>query len=368
MTRPITAPNLDQVMIREILLIGSFLFCFIVIHGYVGLTRVIKGLVAGGVVSSVVAIVASLTGSESAPQLRLPGLVKTAPLYFTSDDMFREGMVRAQGSASHPLELACVLTIIFPLALSLTLSLRATGKRWWPWAVATALVVGGIVVSVSRSGAIGLIVALAVMACYWPIRRTLAMLAAGSAVLAVGVVLQAPAVTGYLAIFGADRSVEQRVAVTSALPFDISLFGTYGLGVGRQVPRNPAAEIPTLDDQYLKVLAEQGVLGLVAYVALVGTTLAVAFLAFKNARNRVNAQLPQESAPLFLGIAASFAAYAVVTFFLDAAGFLQIWTTMWLLIAIAAVAYRISRRPIDEISGVIAAQRTARSSALASSC
>ena len=84
---------------------------------------------------------------------------------------------------------------------------------------------------------------------------------------------------------------------------------------------------------------------------LVGTALALAFLAFRNARNRANTQLPAAAAHLFLGIAASISAFAVVSIFLDTAGFLQIWTTMWLLIAMSAVAFRISRRPDGQVAG-----------------
>jgi hypothetical protein len=352
-TRPTTMPEVNQIVVRESLLIFVVLFFFTVIHGYAGLTRVIKGLVAGAVMSAALAILASLTGFEAATTLRLPGLIRLASIDFSVDDLFREGMVRPQASAAHPLELACVLTTIFPLALGLTLSLRAAGKRWWPWAVATAILAAGVAVSLSRSGLIGMLVALTVMACYWPIRKTLGMLAVVGGVVTAGLVLRVPLFTAYLSIFGVqDRSVAQRSAVTSALPFDISPFGMMGLSTSRHAAED-LTPVPTLDDQYLKTLAEMGVFGLLAYLMLVGTTLALAFRAFRNARNRVNALLPAATAQMFLGIVASFSAYAVISIFLDTSGFDQIWTTMWLLIAISAVAFRISRRPDGEVAGAI---------------
>jgi hypothetical protein len=345
-TRPTPPPNVDPMVVREILIIFVVFFCCTVIHGYAGLTRVIKGLIAGAVVSAVLAILASFTGFEAATMLRHPGLRNLTPLSFNVDDLFRMGMVRPQASASHPLELACVLTTILPLALGLTLSLRAAGKRWWPWAVATAIVVAAITVGLSRSGMIGMFVAVAAMACNWPIRRTLSMLAVVGGIVTVGLVFQVPVLTAYLSIFGApDSSVMHRAAVTSAFPFDILPFGRMGIdneqfGGDGIVP----------DNQYLKTLAEMGVFGLLTYLMLVGTTLALAFLAFRNARNRANTQLPADAAHLFLGIAASFSAYAVVSIFLDTAGFVQMWTTMWLLIAIAAVAFRISRMPDGKVA------------------
>ena len=174
--RPTIAPDLEQLVIVEMLLIVVVLFCFSVIHDYGGLTRVIKGLIAGAVVSAAIALLGSVTGSADT-RIRIPGLVNQVPLNFSADDLVRQGMVRGQGSASHPLELACILSVIFPLALGLVLSLRAAGKRWWPWAAATGIILGGTAVTLSRSGVVGVVVAFAVMAGFWPIRRTLTVLA-----------------------------------------------------------------------------------------------------------------------------------------------------------------------------------------------
>jgi hypothetical protein len=337
MTRPAQAPNTDPVFAAQVLLVLIVPFFLSVIHGYDGLLRVVKGLIAGGVVSATLALLTSLTGNADGIQLRIPGLVDGAGIPFTVDDVFRGGMIRAQGSASHPLELACVLTVIFPLALAVTLSLRAEGKRWWPWAAASAVIVGGVAVTLSRSGAVGLVVGLAVMACYWPIRRTLTVFAVSGGLVAAAVLLQVPFISKYVTIFSADSSVAQRAAVTSALPFDITPFGMYARAAGGS---SSGAGVPTLDDQYLKALSETGVFGLLAYLLLVGMALVLAFRAFRNARN---SPAGRRHAQLFVGIAAAFSAYAVVSIFLDMAGFLQVWTLMWVLIALSAVAYRISR-------------------------
>jgi hypothetical protein len=337
MTRPAQAPNTDPIFVAQVLLVLVVPFFLSVIHGYDGLLRVIKGLVAGGVVSATLALLTSLTGNADGVQLRIPGLVDGAGIPFTVDDVYRGGMIRAQGSASHPLELACVLTVIFPLALAVTLRLRAEGKRWWPWAAASAVIVAGIAVTLSRSGAVGLVIGLAVMACYWPLRRTLTVFAVGGGLVATAVLLQVPFISKYVTIFSADSSVAQRAAVTSALPFDITPFGVFARAAGGS---SSGAGVPTLDDQYLKALSETGVFGLLAYVLLVGMTLVLAFRAFRNARGP---GADGRHAQLFIGIAASFSAYAVVSLFLDMAGFLQVWTLMWVLIALSAVAYRISQ-------------------------
>ncbi|BBZ30517.1 hypothetical protein MMAD_48120 [Mycolicibacterium madagascariense] len=339
MTRPTPAPNIDPIFVVQLLLVLVVLFVFTVIHSAAGLLRVIKGLVAGACLSATLALLAIVTGSATGPVLRIPGTVDGAGIPFTVDDVFRGGMIRAQGSASHPLELACVLIVIFPLALAMTLSLRAQGKRWWPWAVASAVIVAGSAATLSRSGTVGLVVSMAVMACYWPIRRTVTIFASCAAVIGAALLLQVPFVTKYATIFSADSSVAQRAAVTSALPFDITPFGMYARATGAS---SSGAGVPTLDDQYLKALSETGVFGFLAYVLLIGTTVVLAFRAFRNARA---GRCDRQRAQLFIGIAASISAYAVVSLFLDMAGFLQIWTLMWVLISLTAVAYRLSRTP-----------------------
>ena len=56
----------DYHIVVEIMLILSVVFYFNVVHSYVGLRRVIKGLVAGGAVSAIFAILANITGLDLA--------------------------------------------------------------------------------------------------------------------------------------------------------------------------------------------------------------------------------------------------------------------------------------------------------------
>jgi hypothetical protein len=345
MMRPSTPiVEVDANLIREFLAISLVFFFFTVIHGYVGLRRVIKGLVAGGVVSAVLAILAHFTGVEAATMLRLPGLRDAGAIL--NRDLVRVDVVRPQASAGHPLELAVVLAMIFPLALGLTQSLRARGERWWPWAVATAIILAGIAVSVSRGAVLGLVAAFVVMARYWPIRRTLGTLAVIGVGLMVGPVLESSLFEAYSKMFGLgleEGSINSRQTAAEDLLSNIPLFGMYGQGGSAKNP-------PTLDNDYLSQLQEIGVLGLLSYLMVLGTTLALAFLAFRNARNRASTELPASCAHLFLALAASFTAYAAMSIFLDVSGFIQTWTTMYLLIAASAVAFRISRKVDGEFA------------------
>jgi len=308
-----------------------------VVHTYVGLERVIKGLVAGGVVTALLAILAHFTGIEAATMLRLPGLRDAGSILY--GDYVRVDVVRPQASAGHPLELAAVLTVIFPLALGLAQSLRGRGERWWPWAMATAIILAGAAVSVSRSAVLGIVAVFVVMACNWPIRRTLSFLAIVGGCAVIGMFLGSSLFNAYSAMFGLgldEASANSRQTAAESLLAKIPVWGLYGQGGSHLNP-------PTLDDEYLSRLQQIGVFGLLSYLAMLVTTLTLAFLAYRNARNRVNADLPVSSAHLFLALGASVTAYAVMSIFLDVDGFIQTWTIMWLLIAASAVAFRISR-------------------------
>jgi O-antigen ligase len=332
----------DYYLIVEIMLVLSVFFYLDVIHDYVALARVVKALVAGGLVSAVFAVLAHLTGVELATVLRPPGLVEKGTIL--NRVLLRGEVVRSQGSAGHPLELAAILTIILPIAVGLTYSLRENGKRWLPWAVATLVILVGVAVSVSRSALIGVLAAFVVMAFFWPIRRTIGMLVGAIGFATLLFAFNPPLFNAYASTLGlgtSDPSAQYRVVAARYILSRMSMFGSYG--------EAPGATGYIFDDQYLYRLSQGGIVGLFAYVVLLAATLTLALRAYTNARKRMNPALPIGSAQLFLGLAASLTAYAVMNVVLDVGGFVQIWTTMWLLIATSAVAYRLSRRPAGEL-------------------
>jgi hypothetical protein len=337
----------DYYVVVEILLICSVVFYFNVVRSFGELSRIVKALIAGAVVSAMFAIVAHMTGSDLAAMMHPPGLVEKDAIL--NRDLVRGDVVRPQGSAGHPLELAALLTIIFPLGVGLTYSLRASGKRWWPWAAASLAILIGVVVSVSRAALIGLLAALVVMALFWPIRRTLGMLGGVAGLAAIVFVANPPLFDAYsstMVLGMGDPSAQYRLGAAQYILSNFTMFGAFGRGGG--------SDNYIFDDQYLYRLSETGAFGLLAYVVLVGLALVLALRAFIDARKGLNPELPKASVHLFLGLLASLTAYAVMNIVLDVGGFVQIWTTMWLLVATSAVAFRLSRRP-DRLASQVAA-------------
>ncbi|CAM2995082.1 O-antigen ligase family protein [Skermania piniformis] len=324
-----SAKDADRALTADFYLIGSLFFILDMIRTRADLEMFLRALVIGGTFSSVMGLAQFATGVDVGAIVHLPGLVDTGNLL--SAGLQREGLNRPQGAAGHPLELSAILTILTPLAVGLVFSARARHERIWPWAACTVLLLGGALVTVSRSAIVGLLVAVAVMSWRWPITRV-AAISVGGVLVAIGAVLSGlKVVSALVATFvgsSTDTSIGSRVTGVSyvAEHYQEHLLLGQGLGVYTSLGQ------PLLDDQYLGRLMEAGVLGLVVYVLLLIVPLVLAF--------RASASRDTSTAELAGSIAGALAALMVINLILDTAGFSQIWALTWILIALAGVVWR----------------------------
>ena len=285
---------------------------------------VMKGLVAGGTLSATFALIQSATGADIAGQFRIPGLKTTD--FVLVKDLLREGVVRPQGSAGHPLELAAVLTVLIPIGFAMVMSLHARGQRAWPWAVCCAVLAGGALVTVSRSVLFGLGAVLVFMAWRWPVRRLAAFLATLVTVVVVGWLLQLRLLTALVSSF-ASLSDDPSIASRSngmdyvAEHYDDHLW--HGQGVGTYSSYTPQ---PVLDSDYLSRLMESGVVGLTVYILLLCTVLVLAL--------RASAFASPANAEMAGGLCGAVAAFIFVGLMLDTGGFIQSTTLAWIIIAL----------------------------------
>lgn len=205
-----------------------------------------------------------LTRESFIDRLSLPGLSATAPLGVET----RAGFVRAVGTAWHPLEYAAVLCLLLPLALCF--ALRETRLpflvRWYPAGVLAACAA----LSVSRTALIGLALAVILLLPTWPrgVRWGVGLLAlvAGS-----GMLLTVPGMIGTIrGLFsGEDSSLASRTQGSSEVLGYLAQSPVVGRGLGTF-----QADYHILDNQYLLLLIEVGVLGLAVLLAvLLGTVL-----------------------------------------------------------------------------------------------
>ncbi|MBA8792695.1 O-antigen ligase [Friedmanniella endophytica] len=270
--------------------------------------------------------------------IQIPGLSATQPIYGVQS---REGFTRPAGTAIHPIEFGVVLTTVLPMAIARAIDGRELRpvRRYFP---ASAILLA-ILLSVSRSALVCAAVGIIVCIPGWPRRaRGPIMVACGG--LGVLVFLTVPGMLGsILGLFsgiGTDSSAQSRV---DSWGFALHYFAEspiLGRGFATFLPK-----YHILDNQYLLLLVEMGVVGLVAVLALVASGLRSAFAAASF--------LPPESRVQPIALAGGIAAAASSLALFDAFSFPMVPGLLFLLLGMAGGWLGCSAAPSD--TGVLAA-------------
>jgi polysaccharide biosynthesis protein PslJ len=235
---------------------------------------------------------------------------------------------RPSSTAIHPIEFGVVLAALLPLALHRAL-LRWGGKLVVPPAATIAV---ATFMSVSRSAVLATIVALAVLMLGWSWRwRRRALLLAPVFVIALRQAI--PGLVGtIISLFrnlGNDPSVSGRTGdydVVLWLYHDHEIFGR---GLFTFVPRY----YRILDNQYLMLLLELGLVGLAAALLLFGT-------GFFSARTTFRRAATFESRHLGLALSGSILGLFVIYGTFDALSFPMAAGLTFLLLGMAGAARR----------------------------
>ncbi|MCD1268180.1 hypothetical protein B5M43_004855 [Microbacterium sp. MEC084] len=225
----------------------------------------------------------------------------------------RGGFTRPTGTATHPLEYSAAICSIIPLAVTLGVTRAAEGRGRLPWTwIPAALIVFAAILAVSRSGLIGLAVALVLSLPALP-KAYRWMVAAGGGVAAAAAAVAVPGLYGtivglFLGI-GTDSSTESRTDGLARLPEFLATSPVIGVGFGTFLPR-----YYIFDNQWALLLLELGVLGLLAAGAVVGT-------AAWGAVQTVRRSPYPDVAALGRGVAAALLTTAVLFAFFDGLSF-----------------------------------------------
>jgi O-antigen ligase len=245
------------------------------------------------------------------------------------------GASRAQGFFKDPNVFGPFLIPAALIALEEVLRPRVLGVRWPVAAALFTVLVLGIVFAYSRAGWLNLAVALAAMLLVISLRAGAARAAGGT--LAVLVVVAGFAGAA-LALTGSVSFLEERARVQAydserfsaqASGVELGLGHALGIGPGQFELDQPVSA----HSIYVRVLAEQGVLGLATLVALLAGTLA---LALRNAL--VGADAYGVGAAALLG---AWCGLLVNGAFVDTLH----WRHLWLVAALIWVAGVRSGRP-----------------------
>ena len=295
------------------------------------LLKILRFLVGCMGVVGLLGVVQYVTHTSYVDQLQIPGLSSGQVLSSVYD---RNGFARTAGTASHPIEFGVVLTMMLPLALhfAFTDSNRSRFSRWAP----VVAICSALPLTMSRSAFLGLAVVMVILLPSWPrSRRLVALVALGAGLGAVYVIL--PGVLGtMLRLFtGISEDASARSRTDSyALAFEfVSQQPVFGRGLSTFLPR-----YRILDNQYLGLLIEAGVVGLVAFLALLVTALVVA--------RRLSRTLPDPSdRSLARSLMATIACAAVSCLTFDVFGFPQVSCMLFFAIGATGALIRLGGLP-----------------------
>jgi O-antigen ligase len=315
-------------LLVPMVLAGLAVFVLDTVHTHDELERLVRWLVIAGAIGAGCAVLGVL-GHVDLAAITPPGLHASPEL---AQPIPRDGVTRAQGTAAHPLELAAVMTVLVPLATYCLFAARERASRWWPWLIPLALIGGAGALSISRSFFVGLAVELVVLALYWPLRRTAVVLGCVIA----GVIVLLFAKGGVVGLFvklftqgSGDDSLLHRTLARQVAYVLINAHPLFGMGLGSY----DTSRYPVLDNQYLGLLVETGVIGLLGFLGYLGTAAHAAFA--RSTRHR----------DLGAALGAAVVAYAVINLILDTAGFLQISALAAILVGLTGALHRVVADP-----------------------
>jgi len=235
-------------------------------------------------------------------------------LSMTGNTFERAGVVRASGTAIHPLEYATAITATLPLVLAAAISRgfrpNLTDRGLWYW-LSVCLISASALVAVSRSAIIGFAVAIISMIPVVPARFRTAVIAAGSVAALVIFAATPGLLSATIRLFSgaaADPSTQSRTSGLERVPEFMSTSPVIGSGFGIFLPR-----YYIFDNQWVLLLIELGILGVLSFLAL----FAAGIWSARKSRNSTNPDLRL----LGHALAASLVTIAILFAFFDGLSF-----------------------------------------------
>lgn len=284
-------------------------------------------VIAVGAVA-VLAMVQSVTRQPWVDRISIPGLVSRSDGAYVDT---RNGLARPSGTAIHPIEFGVTMTMGLPLVVAFALHSKTAR---WGYRILLALVAFAIFLSISRSAILCATAALVVMALRWTWKtRFIALLSVLGMFVVVN--LTVPGLLGTItAMFtgiSGDNSAASRTGSYDVVGLFISHSPWLGRGFGTFIPR-----YQILDNAYLMILIDSGVIGLLALLFIIGAAIICARRATKAAATAFDAEIAHA---LLAGIVAGCVGFL----FFDGFAFPQAVGTWFLLIGLAGASWRIAQ-------------------------
>lgn len=335
----------DRGLIRVASMVGVLLFAADGLRSMVDVDRLARRVVGLAGVVALIGLVQFVLGIDIASMIQIPGLSVNGVLVTEDRSVF----LRIRSTASHPLESGILLAMALPLALYSVLSRRGSG--WWQ---KVSLVAIGVValLSVSRSAVLGVAVGGLVVFLGWDRRRQVVALLL-SPFLLVGLRLVIPGLLGTLrSLFenvDNDPSISGRTDDYKVLAEVVTARPVTGLGFGTFIP----SVYITLDNQYLLMLVETGVLGMVALVVF----FLVGWFCARGARRR---STDEDDRQLTQALAAATAVAITASALFDLLSFPMLTGMTFLVVGCSAAAWRTVQTPAHRAARLLGSPDAAR--------
>lgn len=297
------------------------------------LETLLRRVVWGGAFMSLIAVAEFFTGQSAQPLL--PGLVWNHELEVFTRSIF----TRPSGTAMHPIELSVVSSALLPLAIHF--ALHAPRGRSRQAAIAAAgLIAFAVPISLSRSGVLAAVTALAIMFAGWGWRRRAngALVLLGSIpllwMLVPGLV---GSIYGLFSWIGEDTSISARMDRVPAIMSFVRDRPFLGLGHGTW----SVEDYFLLDNQVYSTLLATGMIGLGLVATLFITGILTAFWVGHTAHATA------ETVSLARSLGAGLAAIGVSLATFDAFGYRILTNLIFLFIAASAALFRLNSASSD---------------------
>ncbi|MEU9300174.1 O-antigen ligase family protein [Streptomyces sp. NPDC048269] len=285
------------------------------IHDRGRLDVLLRRTVVMGSVVAAIGYYDFFTATNIADHLSIPGLKSSVAQITTLD---RGSFTRPRSTTAQPLEFGGMLAILLPFAVQQAFDpVRAHLSRWRRWGP-VVLMGGALPLTVSRTSIIGALIVVLVMVPRWkPQRRWTALGLLLGSVACFKVVV--PGLIGTITtLFGSfltnsDSSTQARTVKYSAILPYLDERPLVGRGFGTFIPELYFFT----DNQYMLTLAEMGLLGLIALLALFLTGIHQGGAIRRLARSESDRELGQAffaSALVSLVISATFDALSFPMF------------------------------------------------------
>lgn len=314
----------DNGILRLLGMAGILLLASDGICCYERLHTLVRRLAFAAGAVAVLGLVQYLTHQLWIDRLSIPGL---SPATVTELGA-RSGFARPSGTSASAIEYGVVLAMALPVLITLA----GQQRRRWIFRLLLVPMILSIYLSVSRSAYLCATVGLLVLALSWSNRQRLRALGF-MALVSVGLYVSVPGLLGaILGLFSnadSDPSVASRTGSYEVAGEFIANSPIVGRGFGTFLPR-----YWILDNGYLGLLIEAGVLGLLGLLVV----LASGFLATR----RAGVGVPAEDHRLSRALMASILAGATCLAFFDTFAFPQTSGCVFLVLGIAGAMRRLA--------------------------